>query len=112
VSKSIPRLPRNYDGTRLTTRRVSDILPAVLSKIGDSFQLRPDLVLAAWPELVGPKVASMAQAISFVDGVLTVKVKNSTLYSLLSRNDKPRLLNELRQKFPKIYIKTIFFRIG
>lgn len=112
MSKSSLRLPKNYDGTRITTRRVSDILPAVLSKIGDSFKLRPDLLLAAWPEIVGPKVASMTQAISFIDGVLTVKVKNSTLYSLLSRNDKPRLVNELRQKFPNIHIKTIFFRIG
>ncbi len=106
------RTPRFYDGTRLTTHRMNDLLPAVLSRIGQVYQQRSDLILAMWPDIIGPKLAPMAQAISFSEGILLVKVKNSTLYSLLSQNDKPRLLNELRQKFPHVDIKTIFFRIG
>jgi hypothetical protein len=65
-----------------------------------------------WPDVIGPKLASMTQAHSFVDGVLLVKVKNSTLHSLLSQNDKPRILNLLRKRFPNVEIKTIYFRIG
>jgi hypothetical protein len=106
------RTPKNYDGTETTTHKVSDLLPAVLSQIGEIYQQRPDLILASWPEIIGPKLASMTQAVSFSDGVLVVKVKNSTLYSLLSQNDKPRILNILRQKFPSVQIKTILFRIG
>jgi hypothetical protein len=41
-----------------------------------------------------------------------VKVKNSTLHSLLSQNDKPRILQLLRQQFPNAEIKNIYFRIG
>lgn len=106
------RTPRQYDGTAVTTRRVADLLPEVLTKIGSAYQERPDLILAIWPEIVGPKLAPMTQAVSFVDGVLTVKVKNSTLHSLLNQHDKPRILSSLKQKFPKVSIKNVVFRIG
>ena len=54
----------------------------------------------------------MTEAISFKDGVLTVKVKNSTLHSLLTQYDKPRILNSLKQKFPTAGIRNVHFRIG
>lgn len=109
----IYRTPRNYDGTGATTHRVRDLLTNVLANIGDSFQERPDLILAAWPEIIGQKLAPMTQAVSFCEGVLLVKVKNSTLNSLLNQQqDKQRILNSLRQKFPKVKIKSVVFRIG
>ena len=111
-AKPYYRTPKNYDGTDITTHKVSDLLPTVLSQIGQKHNQRPDLVLAAWSDVIGPQLASMTQALSFVDGILTVKVKNSTLHSLLSQNDKNRILSNLRQKFPNVLIKTIFFRIG
>ena len=106
------RTPKNYDGTELTTYRVTDLLPSLLTRITDRYQDRPDLILAVWPEIIGSKLAPMTEAVSFVDEVLTVKVKNSTLHSLLSQHDKPRILNILRQKFPKVSIKNVVFRIG
>jgi hypothetical protein len=106
------RTPKYYDGTELTARRMSELLPAVLSQIGKVYVQRPDLILAAWPDVIGPKLAPMTQAVSFIDGILVVKVKNSTLHSLLSQNDKPGILNVLRKKFPDVLIKTIYFRIG
>ncbi|MBA3722377.1 MAG: DUF721 domain-containing protein [Parachlamydiaceae bacterium] len=112
MNRPYRRTPKNYDGTESTTHRVCDLLPSVLSKIGDVYNQRPDLVLAAWPAVIGPKLASMTQAVSFSEGILVVKVKNSTLHSLLSQNDKPRIVNILRQKFPKVQIKNIYFRIG
>lgn len=112
MRKTVPRTPKNYDGTGVTTHKVSDLLPTVLSQINETYQDRPDLVLAAWPEVIGSKLAAMTQAISFHDGVLTVKVKNSTLHSLLSRHDKFRILAAIRRRFPKVYIQNIIFRIG
>lgn len=106
------RTPKNYDGNKLTTHRFTDVLPSVLEQITANFKERPDLILATWPEIIGPKLAPMTQAVSFKDGVLTVKVKNSTLYSILSQNDKPKLLMALQKKFPSVFIKTILFRIG
>lgn len=112
MSKSVLRTPKNYDGTAVTTHRVGDLLSAVLSQIGSVYQDRPDLVLAAWPDIIGDKLAPMTQAISLVDGVLTVKVKNSTLHSLLSRHDKFRILAALKERFPKVKVNNIVFRIA
>lgn len=102
----------NYPATRPTTRHIRQILPRILEEIGHIYHDRPDLILAAWPEVIGSHLAPMTQAVSFVDGILTVKVKNSTLYSLLTQNDKPRLIKNLRDKFPRAMIKTILFRLG
>lgn len=106
------RTPRNYDGAEVTTHRLHDLMPGVLSRISVTFSDRPDLILAAWPDVIGERLAPMTEAISFINGVLTVKVKNSTLYGLLCNNDKPKLVQALKAKFPKILIKTILFRIG
>jgi len=106
------RTPRNYDGTRITTKRLTDVLPDVLNKVCSVYQNRSDLILAAWPMIIGPKLAGMTRAVSFHEGILVVKVKNSTLYSLLSQNDKPRILGHLRKQFPSVEIKNILFRIG
>jgi hypothetical protein len=106
------RLPRHYDGPLPTTRHISQLLPSFLVEIGRKFEDRPDLVIAAWEDVIGAQLAPMTQAISFCDGFLTVRVKNSTLYSLLVQNDKPRLIKNLRDKFPGTLIKTIIFRLG
>lgn len=98
--------------TATTTRHLKHLLPRFLEDIGKVFQNRPDMVLAAWPEIIGQDLSPMTEAISFIEGVLTVKVKNSTLYSLLSQSDKPRILKSLRDKFPSTLIKTIHFRLG
>jgi hypothetical protein len=41
-----------------------------------------------------------------------VKVKNSTLHSLLRQNDKARIMANLKAKFPHVRINNIVFRIG
>jgi Dna[CI] antecedent DciA-like protein len=112
VRKSYSRTPKQFDGTQATSHRMSDLLPFVLSKIEKNYQQHSDLILAMWPDIIGPKLASMTQALSFGEGILVVKVKNSTLHSLLSQNDKGRILNLLREKFPHAEIKNICFRIG
>lgn len=102
---------RHYDGTETTSRRLGDLLPGVLQRIGRIHQERPDLIMAAWPQVIGDQLAPMTEAVEFSEGVLTVKVKNSTLYSLLTRHDKPRILRELRSRFPRSTIKNIIFRM-
>lgn len=112
MNKTYRRTSKNHDGTETTTRHLNHLLPVVLSKVSQVHQERPDLILASWPEVIGSKLAQMTEAVSFIEGVLLVKVKNSTLHSLLSHHEKTRLLNNLRYKFPNVSIKTIQFRIG
>lgn len=96
----------------VTNKKLSDLLPKVLGEIGALHRDRPDLILASWPHIIGEKLASMTKAVCFENGVLTVKVSNSTLYSLLSQHERGRLLKCLREKFPSVGIKNIHFRIG
>lgn len=111
MRKSSRWTSKNYDGTALTTHKITDVLSVVVSQIRDHYQDRSDLVLAAWPEVIGPQLASMTQAVSFTHGLLVIKVKNSTLHSLLSQNDKGRILARLKTLFPRMSI-DIEFRIG
>ncbi|MDR3624988.1 MAG: DUF721 domain-containing protein [Chlamydiales bacterium] len=106
------RVPRNYDGSKPTSKTIKELLPSILEKLGTSFGDRGDMIITAWPTIIGDKLSAMTRAVSFQEGVLHVVVKNSTLYSVLSQHDKPKLLKALRDKFPKTNIKNIFFRIG
>lgn len=110
-SQFTKRANRYYDGPLPTSRHIRNLLPRFLEDMGRKIDERPDLILAAWPEVIGSQLAPMTQAISFIEGVLVVHVKNSTLHSLLS-HDKPRLIKNLRDKFPGTLVKTIFFRLG
>ena len=98
--------------TKTTNKQIRDLLPAVLEEIASMHKERPDLIVAAWPELIGEKLAQMTKAVSFEKGVLMVKVNNSTLYSLLAQHERARLVRLLRKKFPAVVIKNIYFRIG
>lgn len=98
--------------TATTSKNLKQILPSIMREIGQNHRERPDLVLAAWPELIGQKLAPMTKAISLVEGVLTVRVSNSSLLSLLAQHESPRLLKELRKKFPNVNIRTIRFCVG
>lgn len=112
MKKVLPRVPRDYDGSKVTSRGIKEMLPVILKEIGSNYEERGDLVLASWPSIIGPQLSGMTQAVSFDEGVLFVKVKNSTLYSLLAQHDKMRILKTIREKFPKTTINNIIFRIG
>lgn len=106
------RTPKDYDGTRVTSHQMAHFLPSVLQQIHDTHCERPDLVLAAWPMIIGAQLAPMTQAISLIDGILLVTVKNSTLHSLLNQYDRPRILRTLQQQFPNVNIRGINFRVS
>lgn len=112
MARKLRRTPRGYDQVEPTTKNLSELLPEWLANASFRFQERPDLVLLAWPEIIGEKLAPMAQAVSFIDGVLTVKVRNSSLYSLLVQHEKIKLQNQLQKRIPSIKIRNIIFRLG
>lgn len=82
--------------------RLSDVLSSVLKKISSSYSYRGDLVMKAWPSLVGESLAVMTRAESYVSGVLTVSVFNSSLYSLLIQREKRKILILVKKDFPSI----------
>lgn len=112
MSKRLKRTPRNYDRVDPTNKEISNLLQEWMAKASHSFQDRPDLILLSWPEIIGEKLAPMTTALSFVEGILTIRVRNSSLYSLLVQHERNRLLGVLQQKFPSVKIRNIVFRLG
>lgn len=88
------------------------ILPKLLAEVGRKAANRPDIILAAWPDVIGACLAPMTKALAFTEGVLVVKVNNSTLHSLLVQHEKGKLIRALKKRFPRVGLKDIRFRIG
>lgn len=103
------RTPRNYNGTQNTGRQIADLLPGLLAEIGKWAADPREEIFREWFVLIGEKMGPLTQPISFSDGVLTIKVKSATLYSLLCQHERPRLLKALQTKFP---VRHLQFRIG
>ncbi len=96
----------------ITSLRLGEILPTVLRHIGRKYEKRADLIIAAWPEIIGAHLSSMTEAVLFEEGLLYVKVNNSTLHSVLNQVYRARIVRSLRDKFPGTEIKNVIFRIG
>ncbi len=112
MTKKYKRTPRNYNGTESPIKDLKTIIPFFMNSIDRKYFKQPKRIIEMWPEIIGEKLAHMTQAVKFDEGVLTVIVKNSTLYSLLVQNEKERLLKVLQKKFSKEAIQNIVFRIG
>jgi hypothetical protein len=95
-----------------TTKSISDILPGVLSNLEKRYKSNPSSVIESWPSIIGSELAPMTKAVGFDRGILTVKVKSSTLYSLLNNYEKERILKKLQSKFSEKIIQKIYFKLG
>ena len=103
------RTPKNYSGVENPVKKMADLLPEVLSDLGRKAGDPREEMFRLLKDLIGEKMAPLVEPVSLADGVLTVKVKSSTLYSLLAAYERPRLLGKLREKFS---IRDLIFRVG
>jgi hypothetical protein len=106
------RTPKNYNGTAVPTKEIKDMLTSILPNIAYKRDQQPQRIFEIWQETIGEKLAPMTQIDSFNDGILVVKVKNSTLHSLLCQHEKKRILKVLQEKLSKKNIRDIIFKIG
>ncbi len=106
------RTPKNYDGNTPTGKKIEDLLPEILTNLSGKVSDQPHLIIEAWPQVVGERIAKMSRAVSFDSGILKVLVKNSTLLSLLVEHEKHRLMASFQERFPKVNFQDIFFKIG
>ncbi len=85
---------------------VGRVLEDFLAKAGLGRALAEWRVLEAWPDIVGPQLASHARAVQCRDGVLWVKVPSSTWRQHLIFL-KPRILEKIRRDHPRARVKEI-----
>lgn len=91
---------------------ISKLLPKVLLKIESKYKNNPLNVIESWPEIIGSKLAPYTKIVSFEDGILTIKVKSSTLYSLLNNYEKDKLLKKLQSIYSKKVVQKLYFKHG
>lgn len=106
------RTPKNYQGIQPTGRMIKDLLPKVLHGYEKTQENKVALIFEAWPSVVGEKLAPMTEVVSYDEGIVKIKVSNSTLLSVLTGHEKGKLLAKLRECFPSVQIKTLHFFIG
>lgn len=88
------------------------LLPKFLSNLEVAYDNDSEVIMQAWPEIIGDKMAPMTKVHSFQNGVLTVHVVYPALLGLLRGSEKEKLLRVLRKRFPRHHIKNIEFYIG
>jgi hypothetical protein len=110
--KSIERIPKDYDGLDPTGRSIETLLPQVLKTISKNQQQSILTIELAWKEIVGAKISEFTKVYDYQKGVLFIKVKNATLLSILSSQEKPRLMQNLKEKLPNIHFAKLVFQFG
>ena len=104
--------PKNYDGLEWTGRLAKNIVSNVFADIQKSFDANPQNVFAVFLGLLNEKIRPLVEPVFFSKGVLTVKVKNATLLSILSSQEKGHLVQNLGKLLPSAEIQNIVFQSG
>lgn len=73
---------------------------------------RPQEVIEAWYEILGKKYNGMTQAVGLKDGVLSVKVRNASLYAVLKQSSQKELISRIHSAVPGAKVKEIRFLLG
>lgn len=98
--------------TQLPHRHLKDLTTSFLEQVRAVCATRPLQVLEGWSSVAGEKWGRETKAVSFQGGVLSVKVANASLYSILVQYEAPRLLKALQDRFPESGVKKVKFSIG
>jgi predicted nucleic acid-binding Zn ribbon protein len=105
---------RGYAETPLTPKlgaHVGDAVRKFLAKVGMVSQLDEQVISAAWREVVGDFIANHSAPDRIQNGVLHIRVTQTTVLFELERNCKARILTNLQERFGKTVVRDLKFRI-
>lgn len=97
---------------RDSSRPIGDTLAKVMAGLGLKDRLKEHEVLTAWRDIVGDFIAGHSNPQSLKDGVLYVRVLQSTVHYELDRVWKPQILDKLKKRFGGRTVREIKFRLG
>ena len=90
-------------------KRLGDLIPALLEKLGLAQGLHDRQVVERWPEVVGPKIAEVTVAERIKDGKLWVSVSHPAWRNELTFM-KRELIDRLNAAMGEEIVKDIIFR--
>jgi predicted nucleic acid-binding Zn ribbon protein len=106
--RGLPQTPERAD----RAAQVADAVGKVMASLGLKDRLKADQVMSAWHEVVGEFVAKHSAPQQLKDGVLTVRVLQPTVHFELDRVWKPKILAKLKERFGRLVVRDVKFRIG
>ncbi len=104
-------LPQSFPA-RDRCKKTSDLLPALMQKLGLKERLHETEVISAWCSIVGDFIAAHSAPAALRDGVLYVRVLQPALHYELERIAKPKILAKLKQRFGGKTVRDLRFRLG
>ena len=90
----------------------SDLLPALMQKLGLKERLRESEVIEAWSSIVGEFIAAHSAPVALREGTLYVRVLQPSLHYELEQIAKAEVLRKLKQRFGGKTIRELRFRLG
>jgi predicted nucleic acid-binding Zn ribbon protein len=94
------------------TQGVGETLEKVMRQLGLAERLTEGQILSAWKEIVGEWFALHTCPDRIRDGVLYVRVVQSSVHYELDRNWKAAIIKKLKARFGANRVKDIRFRVG
>lgn len=94
---------------RSSPKKLGDLLPGLLERLGLSKGVREHTVLERWPEIVGPKIAEVTTAERIRDGRLWVSVRHPAWRNELAFI-KEELLAKVNREMGAEIVREIIFR--
>ena len=106
--RGLPESPPSRDHWQPT----SQLLPALMQKLGLKERLRKSEVIDAWSSIVGDFIAAHSAPVALRDGILYVRVLQPSLHYELERIAKTEIVRKLKKRFGGKTIRDIRFRLG
>ncbi len=94
------------------SRAVGQTIEEVMRQLGLEERVTEFQILSAWKEIVGEWFALHTCPERIRDGVLYVRVVQSSVHIELDRNWKPTIVKKLKARFGAGRVRDIRFRIG
>ncbi len=91
---------------------VAVTLEKVMRKLGLEDRLTEGQILAAWSDIVGEWFALHTCPDRIREGILYVRVVQSSIHCELDRNWKPQIVRKLKSRFGAARIRDVRFRVG
>lgn len=94
--------------SRKKTQSIADALQTLLKDMGIEKKVCEQEVINEWSEIVGSKISAVTQIVRVEDGVLLVRVKNSSWRNELTFL-KPKIVEKITQDYRGSQIRDIRF---
>jgi predicted nucleic acid-binding Zn ribbon protein len=95
-----------------TAKKLADLMPTVVAKIGLDKKRGELEILKVWNNLLDPNITKHAQPANLVRGTLFVNVDNSAWLDEIVRYRRRDILTRLQMAFGADLIQKISFRVG